>query len=155
MLNSISKFFVTIFMAISLKSTQTEKFCIPARGLFYDKKQFIEIWAGFQATFQRGEGLPCPFSRNGKKCPNFGKNAQIVVICGLDFWFKMQFLRVSGEKNLEMFPAGPFFHVLYMIIYQSALIPRKLSCPEKFLVTRLVLSVIPLKNLSLLISVPS
>ena len=32
---------------------------------------------------------------------------------------------------------APFFLVLYMITCQSALIPRKLLCPKKFLVTRL------------------
>ena len=52
-----------------------------------------------------------------------------MVIYGLNFSFKMQFLRVSRNKT------GNFFLVLYMIIYQSALIPRKLPCPTKFLVT--------------------
>ena len=34
---------------------------------------------------------------------------------------------------------GPFFFVLYMmIVYQSALIPRKLPCPKTLLVTRLL-----------------
>ena len=32
---------------------------------------------------------------------------------------------------------GPFFLVLSMIVYQSALIPRKPPCPKKILVTRL------------------
>ena len=37
-----------------------------------------------QARNQRGRrgGLPCPFLKIGKKCPNFGKNALIVVILG-------------------------------------------------------------------------
>ena len=84
-----------------------------------------------------GGGLPCPFSKIGKKCLNFGKNALIKVICWLFFSFKMQFLRVSRRKNRIFFPAGPFFLVLCMIFYESALIPRKLPCPEKFPVTRL------------------
>ena len=51
----------------------------------------------------------------------------------------MQFLRVSRKKT-EIFPAGQnLFLVLYMIVYQSALIPRKLPNPKKFLVTRLTL----------------
>ena len=50
----------------------------------------------------------------------------------------MQFLRISTRKNLRVFTARPSFFVLYMIVYQSALIPRKLSCPQKFLVTRLL-----------------
>ena len=33
------------------------------------------------------------------RCPNFGKNAQIVVIYGLNFSLKMQFLEFPGEKR--------------------------------------------------------
>ena len=33
----------------------------------------------------------------------------------------MLFLRVSERKNQRFFPAGPFFLVLHMIVYQSAL----------------------------------
>ena len=49
----------------------------------------------------------------------------------------MQFLIVSRRKSQEFFPTAPFFFVLYMIAYQSVLIPRKLLCSKKFLVTRL------------------
>ena len=85
----------------------------------------------------KGERSPCLFSKIGKKCPNLGKNALIVVIYGLNFSFKRQFLRVSRRKNRRFFPAGPFFLVMYMIVYQSALIPRKLFYPKTFLVTHL------------------
>ena len=44
-------------------------------------------------------GLPCPFSKIRKSAPIFGKNALIVIIYGLDLSFKMQFLRVPGEKT--------------------------------------------------------
>ena len=46
-----------------------------------------------------GGGLPFPFWKIGKKCPNLGKNALIVVIYGKDFLFKMQFFRVYRQKN--------------------------------------------------------
>ena len=49
----------------------------------------------------------------------------------------MQFLIVSRRKSQEFFSTASFFFVLYMIAYQSALIPRKLLCSKKFLVTRL------------------
>ena len=49
----------------------------------------------------------------------------------------MQFLIVSRRKSQEFFPTAPFFFMLYMIAYESVLIPRKLLCPKKFLVTRL------------------
>ena len=80
---------------------------------------------------ERGRRSPLPFSKIGKKCPN----AVIVVIYGLNFSFKIQFLRISTRKNRRFFPAGPFFFVLYMIVYQSVLTQRKLPCPKKFLVT--------------------
>ena len=51
-----------------------------------------------------------------------GKNALIVAIYGLNFSFKMQFLRVSRRKNRRFFPAGSSFLLLYMIVYQSVLI---------------------------------
>ena len=85
----------------------------------------------------RGVGLPCPFSKIGKNCPNFGGNVVIAVIYWLNFSFKVQFLRVSRRKNRRFFHAGPFFFVLQMIVYRSALILRKLPCPKKLLVTRL------------------
>ena len=43
----------------------------------------------------------------------------------------MKFLRVSGEKTGDFFPAGPFFIMLSVNVYLSALIPRKLPCPKK------------------------
>ena len=49
----------------------------------------------------------------------------------------MQFLTVSRRKSQEFFPTAHFFFVLYLTAYQNALIPRKLLCPKKFLVTRL------------------
>ena len=43
------------------------------------------------------------------------------------------------EKKTRTFcPAGPFFLVLYIIVYQSDLIPRKLRRPKKFLITRVL-----------------
>ena len=70
-----------------------------------------------------GKGLPCFFQKIGQKCPNSGKNALIMVIYGLNFSFKMQFLRVSRRKKQRFFATGPFVLVLYMIVYQSAQIP--------------------------------
>ena len=41
------------------------------------------------------------------------------------------------EKNRDFFPAVPFLLELLVNVYQSTVIPRKLPCPKKFLVTRL------------------
>ena len=55
----------------------------------------------------RGNGLPCPFSKIGKRCPNLGKNVLIAVIYRLKFLFKVHFLRVYRSKIRTFFPAGP------------------------------------------------
>ena len=50
----------------------------------------------------------------------------------------MQFIGgVSRRKNRRCFPAV-FFLLLYMTVYQSALIARKVPCLKNFLVTRLL-----------------
>ena len=50
----------------------------------------------------------------------------------------MQFLmQVSRRKSEEFCSTAPFFFVLYMIAYQSPLIPRRFPWPKKRLVTRL------------------
>ena len=49
----------------------------------------------------------------------------------------MQFLIVSRRESQEFFPTAPFFFMLYMISYESVLIPSKLVCPKMFLVIRL------------------
>ena len=78
------------------------------------------------------------FFKNWKKVPQFSeKNILIVVIYGINFSFKIQFLEVSRRNNWEFLPMVAFFLVPYMIPYQSALIPRKLPCPEKFQIARL------------------
>ena len=84
------------------------------------------------------EVSPALFRKLEKSSPILGKNALIVVIRGLSFSFKLQFLRVRGRKNWKFFPAGLFFLVLWMIVFQSALmIPRKLPCSKKFLAASL------------------
>ena len=94
-----------------------------------------------RARNYRGKGRevsPALFRKLEKSSPILGKNALIVVIRGLSFSFKLQFLRVRGRKNWKFFPAGLFFLVLWMIVFQSALmIPRKLPCSKKFLAASL------------------
>ena len=40
-----------------------------------------------------------------------------------------------GKKSPKFFHVGPFFLVLQLTVYRSALILRNLPCPEKYLVT--------------------
>ena len=85
-----------------------------------------------QVRNQMGGGAevsPALFQKLEKSALIFVKNAVIAIIYGLNFSFKMQFLRVCRRKNRRSFPVEPFFPVLYMIIYQSPLIPRKLPPP--------------------------
>lgn len=52
----------------------------------------------------------------------------------------MQILSFSSRRTPKILPVWPFFLVLYMKDVVSRLpvrVPRKLPCPEKFLVTRL------------------
>ena len=42
----------------------------------------------------------------------FWKLGKIVPIYGLNFSFKVQFLKVLTRKNQRFFPVGPFFFVL-------------------------------------------
>ena len=87
---------------------------------------------------KKGEKSLVPFFRKlEKKCPNFwGKYPD----CGhlwLTFLFTVQFLRISRRKNRKFFSAAPFFFVLQMIVYRSALIPKNFLSLKKFLVARL------------------
>ena len=78
-----------------------------------------------------GGGLPCLFSKIGKKSPNLEKKypacSHLCVKC------LMQFLRVSRWKNRRFFPCMAFLSD----VYRSARISRNLPCPKKFVVTRL------------------
>ena len=45
-----------------------------------------------------------------------GNKAKCLSLNGLNFSFKMQFLRVLRRKSQKFFPVGPFFLVLQKII---------------------------------------
>ena len=62
---------------------------------------------------RRGRDLSCTFMKIERKCSCFGK---ILVIYGLNFSFKMQFLSFSCRKNPKFFPAWPFVLVLLINI---------------------------------------
>ena len=68
------------------------------------------------------------------------KNALNIFACGLNFLFKIKCcFQCIQEKNLRNFFLRSLFLVCYRLnVYQGALILRNLPCPEKFLVTRLV-----------------
>ena len=106
---------------------------ITAHNLKRQKKQQLR-----QARNLRGGGgevSPALFRKLEKSALIWRKNAMIVVIYGYNFSIKMKFLRVSRGKPVDFFPVGPFFLVLQVNVYRSALIRRKVPCPKKFLVT--------------------
>ena len=114
-------------------------------------KIFFETKIYFRSGHSTSRRITRNFSKIGKKCPNSGQKCPD---CGnlcvkiYVFSFKIQFL------NREVFPAGQnFFSVLYMIVYQSALIPRNLPFPKKILVMRLTSHYVLLKQFEIFIKI--
>ena len=100
--------------------------------IFYNRSCFGKVLSDIGDLPRRvtrgGAMSPLPFFRNWKKCPSFGQKCPDSGYLWVKFSFKMQFLRVSKKKP-DIFPCGAkFFLVLYMIVYPSAQIPRKLPC---------------------------
>ena len=83
------------------------------------------------------EVSPALFWKLEKIALILGNNALIAVIYGLNFSFKVQFLK--GSRRKKNFLARPSFFLLYMIIYRSVRISRKQLSPKKILVTPLVM----------------
>ena len=83
---------------------------------------------------------PRSFSKIGKKCPNLLRKCPDCGHQWVKFSIKNAIFKSFQAKKMEIFfPARPFFLVLQVNVYRSALIPRTLPCPKKFLVTRLYL----------------
>ena len=70
----------------------------------------------------RGGGLPCPFSKNGKKCPNLEKKCPN---CG-QLWLKFLVWNAAFKsfqaKNRTFFPGGAFL--------SRAVVECLLKCPN-------------------------
>ena len=105
------------------------------------KDNFLPTYLERQARNQRGAsrgGISCPFLKIGEKCPNLEKK---YPDCGhLQVKFVIQnevFKSFHAKKAGDFYPARLFFLVLQVNVYRNALIPRKLLCPKKILVTRL------------------
>ena len=81
---------------------------------------------------RRGKGLYFNFLKIGRKCSDFGKKVS---------WFWSSIGRISHLKcSFKVFLGGTIQHFFLNCVfddYRSALIPRKLLCPDKFQVTRL------------------
>ena len=73
------------------------------KGILYFFYYYRRVTRG-----RRGRGLFFTFLKIGRKC------VLILVIYGLNFLFKMQFLTFSRTKNPKSFPGQPFVLVLLM-----------------------------------------
>ena len=91
---------------------------------------------------RRGEGgevSPALFQKLEKSALILEKNALIVSILGLISHFKCGF-KSFQEKKKHIFSLWCFsLMCCRWNVYRRVLIPRKLPCPEKFLVTRLTI----------------
>lgn len=79
-----------------------------------------------------------PFSKIAKKCLIWGKIPLTVATYGINLPFKLLVLRVSRIENETFSLWGLCFLCCRWNIYRSALIIRKLPCPQKPMVTRLL-----------------
>ena len=62
-------------------------------------QQKNSILSYYYRLVTRGRSLSCTFLKIGRKCPDFEKNVLFLVILGLNFSFKMQFLSLSRRKT--------------------------------------------------------
>ena len=92
---------------------------------------------------------PLPFFKNWKKVPSFWEKLPWLCPSWAKFLILNVILRVSSRKKKHIFSLRGFsFMCCRWNIYWRALIPRKLPCPEKFLVTRLWLTISRLWQMS-------
>ena len=102
------------------------------------KSVLLSNWISRRVTRGgRGGGLPRPFSKIRKKCPSFRKKCRNCVHLRLNVLIWNVVLRVSRRKKIHIFSLRAFVSCV-VDVYRRGLIPRKLPCPEKFLVTRLI-----------------
>ena len=84
--------------------------------------------------WEKEEGLPFPFLKFEKSALILAKKGPNSVHLWITYAIQNVVLRVSRRKNSKIF----FFLCFIQIFYRSTLIPQKLPCPEKFLVTCLL-----------------
>ena len=106
-------------------------------GQFNLKMSRTSFYIRRVTRWEEGKVYPALFQKLEKNTLFLEKITLIVVIYGLNFSFKIQFLRVSRRKNQRFLPAGLFFLELYMIVHQSTLILENSTALKKILVTRL------------------
>ena len=128
-----------LLINLQLKKTCNEHYLILFRyrittsssGQFNVKMSRTSFYTRRVTRWEEGEVYPALFQKLEKNTLFLEKITLIVVIYGLNFSFKIQFLRVSRRKNRRFLPAGPFFLELYMIVHQSTLILENSAALKK------------------------
>ena len=89
---------------------------------------YFLITTGAWLEGEVGEVSPALSWKLGKSALILRKSVLILVIFGLNFSFKMQFLSLSSRKNLKFFLFGLSSLSFWWNVFQSAIIQRKLPC---------------------------
>ena len=103
--------------------------------------------SGAQLGGGEGGGIPCPFLKIEKKCPDFGKKGPNCVHPWLYSSIPNVVLRVSRRKSSKIFPCRTFFSYVFDEKFIEVPIPQNLPCSEKFLVACLLPLFVFLRNL--------
>ena len=73
-----------------------------------------------RATRGQGGGLPCPFLKIEKKCPDIGKKSPNFVYTWVESSIQNIVLRVSRGRSSKILPCGAFFLFFRRKVCQSA-----------------------------------
>ena len=101
----------------------------------YSKQRYstLSYYYRYATRGRRGEISLILSQKLEKRSMILGEPALIMAIYRLNFSFKLHCRR----KNPKFFPAGHLLLCSRWNVYQGALIPRCLPCPDKYLVTHL------------------
>ena len=89
-------------------NTKKINFHLHYRKFSQQRKYILSYYYRRVTIWRRGRGLSHTFFKIGRKCLILRKSVLILVIFGLNFSFKMQFLSFSRRKNPKFFPVWPF-----------------------------------------------
>ena len=80
----------------------------------------------------RGGGLPCPFLKIKKNCPDFRKKDPDCVHPFVKFAIYNVILRVSSRRDFKLFPCGNFFSGIFDEIFIGVPLSRKVPSLKYF-----------------------
>ena len=100
------------------------------------KKNIAICITQFRGVTRGAEGgrSPCPFSKIGKKCPDFGH-------LRVEFLIQNTIFKSFQEKTPEILSCGAFLSPFFHHCLSKCANSKKTLCPKKFLVARLQFTV--------------